>query len=105
MGRRTTPPPEEITLVYRPVGPSHVFTANGPEMSGFHISHPHRKVAFELAVEALGKHVALIYGVDTQYELERSYDDFETHLRNEIEGNQVTARIAHTQARLQPAPV
>jgi hypothetical protein len=76
MGHRANPP-SEVTLVYRPVGPSHVFTANGPEMSGFHISHPDRKVAFDLAGKALGEHVALIYGVDAHYEFERSFDDFE----------------------------
>jgi|ERR1700682_1140903 len=101
MPSRATPP-EEITLVYRPVGPSHVFTANGPGMSGFHISHPYRKVAFDLAVDALGKHVALLYGVDApQYEFDRSYEDFEAHLKVEIEGNQVTARIAHKDDALQ----
>ena len=62
MGRPAAPP-DEITLVYRPVGPSHVFTATGPSMSGFHISSPDLKVAFDLAGVALGKHVALIYGV------------------------------------------
>jgi hypothetical protein len=102
MGSHATPP-EEITLVYRPVGPSHVFTANGPQMSGFHISHPFRKVAFELAVEAIGKHVALIYGVDAEYVFDRSYDDFESHLKGEIEGNQVKARITHKEGTLQPA--
>lgn len=101
MGHRQ-PPPDEITLVYRFVGPSHVFTANGPEMCGFHISHPYRKVAFELAVEALGKHVALIYGVDAKYEVERSYLDFKSHLKSEIEGNQVKARITHSDVALQP---
>lgn len=100
---RGSSPPEEITLVYRPVGPSCVFTANGPEMSGFHISHPHRKVAFDLAVKALGKHVALIYGVDAHYEFELSYEDFEAQLKShEITANEFKARITHTPA-LQPA--
>jgi hypothetical protein len=100
MTRRETPP-EEITLVYRPVGPSHVFTANGPEMSGFHISHPQRKTAFELAVKALGKHVHLIYAVDAHYQFERTYEDFEAHLKDAIEGNEVKARITRDIA-LQP---
>jgi hypothetical protein len=102
MGVRSTPP-QEVTLVYRPVGPTHVFTANGPEMSGFHISHPDRKVAFELAGDALGKHVKLIYGVDAEYEFDRSFADFESHLKGEISANQVKARIAHREPHLQPA--
>jgi len=101
MGTRTSPP-NEITLVYRPVGPAHVFTIKGPDMSGFHVSHPDRKVAFKLAGEALGKHVALIYGVDAHYEIVCSFDDFESHLKGEIEGNQVKARITHKDAALQP---
>jgi len=96
MGRHAhATPPEEITLVYRLVGPSHVFTANGPEMSGFHISHPNLKVAFDLAGKALGKHVSLIYRVDAQYEFERSFADFESHLKCGISANQVKARITH----------
>jgi hypothetical protein len=84
------------------VGPSHVFTANGPELSGFHISSPDLKVAFDLAGVALGKHVALIYGVEARYEFERSFDDFESHLKSAISANQVKARIMHREAALQP---
>jgi hypothetical protein len=84
------------------VGLSHVFTANGAGMSGFHISHPFRKTAFELAKEALGKHIFLMYGVDVNYEFDRSFSDFEAHLKDEIEANQVKARIAPKEAVLQP---
>lgn len=85
--------PAEIILVYRPVGNSHVFTANGPKMSGFHISSPTLEVAFDLAGLALGKHVKLIYGIDAEYRIENSFDEFRNHLKGSIQGNQVRARI------------
>ena len=102
MGRCASPP-DEIILVYRPVGRSHVFTAKGPELSGFHISHPDLKTAFHLAGAALGKHVALIYDTEPRYEFERSFKDFETHLKGEILGNQVKARRIKREAVRQPA--
>lgn len=86
-------PPSEVTLVYRPVGKSHVFTANGHKMSGFHISSPVLKTAFELAGVALGKHVKTIYGIDAQYEIESSFDNFVKHLKESIQANEVKARI------------
>jgi hypothetical protein len=92
---QTGTPPREITLVYRPAGKkSHVFTAAGAKMEGFHISSPDRKVAFDLAALALGAHVGLVYGVDPlRYEIETSYDDFEAHVGG-INGNRVRAVIA-----------
>src|SRR4051812_44705817 len=90
----TGTPPREITLVYRPVGKSHVFTATGANMKGFHISSPDRKVAFDLAALALGKHVGLVYGVHpVRYEIENSYDEFESHIGG-INGNRLRAVIA-----------
>jgi hypothetical protein len=91
---RIANPPREITLVYRPVGKSHVFTATGPNMKGFHISSPHLRVAFDLAPVALGKHVGLIYGVPARYEIEHSFDDFAGHLSASIPGNRIKAVIA-----------
>lgn len=87
-------PPREITLVYRPVGKSHVFTATGPNMKGFHISSPKLRLAFDLAPVALGQHVALVYGVPARYEIEHSFDDFEEHLSESIPGNRIKAVIA-----------
>lgn len=92
-------PPDEITLVYRPVGLSHVFTATGPEMSGFHISHPSLQVAFGLAALGLGRHVTSLYGIEANYEIQCSYDDFLSHLKGEgQQGNFVIARITHEAA-------
>jgi hypothetical protein len=95
---QTGSPPHEITLVYRPVGQSHVFTATGPKMKGFHISSPDLRVAFDLAPVALGKHVALIYGVPARYEIEHPFADFEAHLRESIPGNRIRAVIAGAEA-------
>ncbi len=95
---QTGTPPREITLVYRPVGKSHVFNATGANMKGFHISSPDRKVAFDLAAIALGRHVGLVYGVPTvRYEIQHSYDQFEAHVGG-INGNRLKAVIAATQS-------
>lgn len=103
MTRLATPPPDEITLVYRPVGPSHVFTASGPEMCGFHISSPKLKVAFDLARASLGRHVALIYGGAAEYEFEHSFEAFEADLNGEsLCGNIVKARITHREVEKVP---
>lgn len=96
---QTGTPPREITLVYRPAGKSHVFTAAGAKMEGFHISSPDRKVAFDLAALALGAHVGMVYGVDPlRYEIETSYDEFEAHV-GVINGNRVRAVIAAAQTQ------
>jgi hypothetical protein len=88
-------PPSEITLVYREVAPSHVFTALGPRMRGFHISHPDRKTAFKLAEAALGAHVKLAFGVDAAYHISTKYEDFESHINGSrsLDSNKVKARI------------
>lgn len=94
----TGTPPREITLVYKPVGKSHVFTATGSKMKGFHISSPDRKRAFDLAGVALGRHVGLVYGVQTvRYEILNSYDEFEAHVGG-INGNRLKAVIAASQS-------
>ena len=51
-------------------------------------------MAFDLAPVALGKHVALIYGVPARYEIEHSFADFEAHLGESIPGNRIRAVIA-----------
>jgi hypothetical protein len=91
-------PPDEITLVYRPVGLSHVFTAAGPEMSGFHISSPSLEVAFGLAAPGLGRHVSSLYGVEAKYEIPCSFDEFLSHLKGEGQhGNFVIARMTQAE--------
>ena len=94
MARREAPP-DEITLVYRPVGPSHVFTALGAHMSGFHISHPDLKVAYGLAEASLGPHVKLIYGVAVEYEIPMGFEAFSRHIKGHqsLDSNRLTARI------------
>jgi hypothetical protein len=89
-------PPEEITLVYRPVGPSHVFTALGYRMSGFHISHYDLKTAYEWAEASLGPHVKLIYGIEADYEIPMGFETFKRHITGHQkleDANKVTARI------------
>ncbi|MBI2713644.1 MAG: hypothetical protein HYX37_04220 [Rhizobiales bacterium] len=94
MGRLATPP-DEITLVYRPVGQSHVFTAAEPEMSGFHISSPYLEVAFGLASIGLGGYVSKLYGIEAEYEIQCSFKEFEDHLKGKSTlANFVIAKMA-----------
>jgi hypothetical protein len=69
-------------------------------MTGFHISHSNIRVAFDLAAASLGPHVKLLYGIDVQYEIPMSFDDFVQHIKGHrsLESNQITARI-HDQER------
>ena len=94
MGRRAAPP-QEITLVYRPVGKSHVFTSPSSEMAGFHISHPSLKFAFNLAGYALGKHISELYQCSAVYEIEGSFEEFQGHLKGEsLRTNLITAHLS-----------
>lgn len=54
--------PEEVTLIYRKVGATHVFTAEG--FPGFHIGSSRLATAYKEALGALGEHVALVRGCD-----------------------------------------
>lgn len=93
--RRATPP-SEVTLVYRELGKTHVFTAQ--ELKGLHIGSSSLQTAFEQAIIALGEHVSRVFGCDAEYEAELSYDDFQRHLRADsaspLSGNFVIAKRA-----------
>jgi hypothetical protein len=91
---RLSNPPAEITLVYRPVGKSHVFTSASPEMSGFHMSHPSLKCAFELASFGLGKHVSELYNCNAAYKVDGNFEDFEAHLKGDsLRANLIRATL------------
>ena len=79
MTERNTVPPEQVTLVYREVGKTHVFTAR--ELRGFHIGSADRKFAFEHAFAALSEHVSRLYDCKAQYQSILSYQEFEKHLK------------------------
>lgn len=76
-------PPAEVTLVYREVGKTHVFTA--PDFRGFHIGSSVLKTAYEQAVIALGEHISRVYNCPASYRIERSFKEFETLLKKEDE--------------------
>ena len=83
-------PPSEITLVYRVVGKTHVFTAL--DMTGFHIGSSSLRCAFEQASVALGEHVTAVSGMQAQYSFEPSFEAFEAHLKGKgLIGNFVKA--------------
>jgi hypothetical protein len=97
MTRRQTPP-QEIILVYRPVGKSHVFTSASPDMSGFHMSHPSLQCAFELASFGLGKHVSEMYGCEAAYKVEGNFEDFEAHLKGHSPRSNLIKATLNTKA-------
>ena len=72
-------PPEQVTLVYREVGKTHVFTAR--ELRGFHVGSCDRKFAFEHAFSALSEHVSRLYDCRAEYTSLLSYEQFENHLK------------------------
>jgi hypothetical protein len=72
-------PPEQVTLVYREVGKTHVFTAR--ELRGFHIGSCDRKFAFEHAFTALSEHVSRLYNCHAEYKPLSSFQQFENHLK------------------------
>jgi hypothetical protein len=91
-------PPNEITLVYRNLGMTHVFIAD--EFAGFHVGGSSLRGALDNAIHALGKHVALLYDLTepVEYELEGTPDEFEdrVHDANAPLNCSVTARMTHT---------
>jgi hypothetical protein len=92
-------PPNEIALVYREVGASHVF--NAPEVPGFHIGSSLLKKAFEQALIGLGEHMSRVCGRSVHYGADLTYEQFLAHLKNpDLQGtealfsNFVIAKIA-----------
>lgn len=85
-------PPVEVTLVYREVGKTHVFTA--PDLHGFHIGSSVLKNAYEQAVIALGQHVSRVFDCNVAYRMDRSFKEFESLLKkdDEFAGNFVLAK-------------
>jgi hypothetical protein len=85
-------PPAEVTLVYREVGKTHVFTA--PDLRGFHIGSSVLKNAYEQAVIALGQHVSRVFECSVAYRMARSFKEFENLLKkdDEFSGNFVLAK-------------
>jgi hypothetical protein len=72
-----TPPPE-VTLIYRELGKTHIFTV--AELRGFHVGSSSRSFVFNQLAEALSEHVSLVYGCKAQYRLEVAYEEFEARL-------------------------
>jgi len=89
-------PPQEVTLVYRNLGMTHVFFAE--EFHGLHVGGQTLREALDNAIYALGKHITLLYGLSTpaQYALQGTADDFESQLRdaNAPLNFSVTAKMA-----------
>lgn len=84
--------PNEVTLVYREVGNSHVFTAAGI-VGLVHVGSCDRKKAFDNAFVALSTHVSMLTGKKVSYVPDRTYEDFAEHVGgNDLSSNFITAR-------------
>ncbi len=73
-------PPPEVTLLYREVGKTHVFTADHDKLRGFHIGSSDLSRAFHQAAIALGEHVSRVFGCSANYTLEISFTEFQERL-------------------------
>jgi hypothetical protein len=71
--------PQRVTLIYREVGNTHVFTS--PELRGFHIGMCDLNAAFDSAVLALGEHVSLLFNCKAKYHVDGGFVNFESHLK------------------------
>ena len=100
MAQRQTPPPERIPLVYRMVGETHVFTADG--FVGFYVGSSNLSNAFNQLAPALSDHVSTALGCQLSYSMESPFADFESHLKSAATtGNFVMAHRANTSGRLE----
>jgi hypothetical protein len=82
----------EISIVYRKVGDSHVFTTL--EFNGFQVGGPSLKRAFENLPEALSAHVSALEKAPMRYTLTESWQDFEGRLRSDNFFDSLIALIA-----------
>lgn len=91
---RDSSPPEQVTLVYRRVGDTHVFTA--PELPGLHVGSSSQAKAFEQSIKALGEHVSQLHGCTATYTVEMSFAMFKQCLagENAVACSFVTAKKA-----------
>lgn len=86
-------PPREITLVYREVGKTHVFSTQ--EFRGFHVGSSSLKFAFEKAIVALGLHVSEEFSCPVEYVMESTFSEFEDHLSGKgVTPGFIVAKIA-----------
>lgn len=89
--------PNNVELIYRVVGKTHVFSSKG--IRGLvHIGSHDRQEAFTNVIESLGAHVSAAYGCEAAYKCAISYTQFEEHIDadNDIAGNFLIARLDET---------
>lgn len=87
--------PQELALVYRQVGNSHVFTSKSAP--GLHIGSSQRSEAFTCALTGLSEHFTRLYGRSVRYESDMDFDEFEARLcgaEEGLAGGIVFARLA-----------
>lgn len=76
--------PNEVALVYRQVGSSHVFTAKSAP--GLHVGSSDLERAFDNALEGLGQHFTRLYGRQVSYQAEVDSAEFARRLSDGDEG-------------------
>lgn len=101
MATVTKTPPTSVTLIYRAIGKTHVFTAQ--EFKGFHIGSSSLRKAYEQAIKALGEHVSLIYGQSVEYETRQTYEAFQRKLSGIDDGDSDLFRSVVIATRSQEA--
>lgn len=80
--------PTSVSLVYRMVGATHVFSSKG--INGLvHVGSDNREDAFRGVMTALNKHVTHAYGCEATYSCAMTYEQFSDHLDrdNDIAAN------------------
>jgi hypothetical protein len=86
--------PDQIELVYRRVGSTHVFMSRG--ITGLvHVGSHDRKSAFTGVIDALNFHVEQAYETPAVYEAGMSYEEFAMHVdtKDDLTGNFLTAKL------------
>ena len=89
-------PPENVNLVYRKVGKTHVFSTEGAR-GLVHVGSVDRENAFNSVIPALSKHITAAYEREASYTCEMSYSDFVQHLdeANSLSAGFVEFRLDH----------
>ena len=86
--------PEEVGIVYRNVGNTHVFTSKGIE-GLVHCGSSELEDAFNQVIACLNHHVSEVYDCEVEYKSQVPFNEFEQHLAssNDIVGNFLTLTL------------
>ena len=86
--------PEEVGIVYRSAGSTHVFTSKG--IKGLvHCGSSDLEDAFNQVIACLNHHVSEVYNCEVEYKSQMSFEEFSQHLAsdNDILANFLTLTL------------